>query len=200
MRHAALVTYTGDLYTWGEGKGGVLGHGHQADVATPTRVALLWGRRVASVRCSASATAVVTSTNELLTWGDGAAGTLGYSAIRQPIPRLVHLPPVEHVALSPFHAAAVTQAGQLFTWGCGLGGKLGHGDTEDIATPREVVALQGMRVLRVACGHWHTAAIVAPGGGLEDAGADQGHITAGAHSRTLKNVLVFSVDPECVCV
>ncbi len=185
LRHAALVTYTGDLYTWGEGRGGKLGHGHQADVMQPTRVVGLWGRRVTSVRCSESATAVVTDTQELYTWGDGAAGTLGYAAIRQHIPRQVPLPaPVLHVSLAQFHAAAVTAMGHLYTWGCGLGGKLGHGGIGDETTPRLVRALEGLQVLRVACGHWHTAAIVAKGGGggvgrTTTMGHDVGHITAG---------------------
>jgi hypothetical protein len=49
--------------------------------------------------------------------------------------------------------------GQLFTWGDGVHGRLGHGDMEPCPEPRLVLALQHRRVLHVACGHYHSAAI-----------------------------------------
>lgn len=50
---------------------------------------------------------------------------------------------------------------QLFTWGDGVHGRLGHGDMEACLEPRQVAAFSRHRVLRVTCGHYHTAAICA---------------------------------------
>ncbi|KAI8463714.1 MAG: hypothetical protein J3K34DRAFT_526763 [Monoraphidium minutum] len=58
-------------------------------------------------------------------------------------------------------AAAVDGAGRLFTWGAGKAGQLGLGSTSKASTAREVKALRGMRVLAVACGTDHAAAVTA---------------------------------------
>lgn len=176
-RHFALISHGGELYTWGCGRGGVLGHGCAANAAAPQRVNTLWGKKVQSICCSASTTAAVTVGDELYTWGDGGAGSLGYPAIRQHIPRRVALPTgVAHVSLGPYHAAAVTVDGRLFTWGDGLAGQLGHGGTGNEQAPRWVEALSHGRVLRVACGCWHTAAVVREQR-LHSSESDVGHLT-----------------------
>jgi len=48
----------------------------------------------------------------------------------------------------------------VYTWGSGDGGRLGHGDTEDRLIPTQVEALRDEVVLQVACGNWHSAAVV----------------------------------------
>ncbi|KZV14585.1 hypothetical protein F511_42431, partial [Dorcoceras hygrometricum] len=70
-----------------------------------------------------------------------------------------------------YHTCAITLSGDLYTWGdgshgCGFLGHgseashLGHGNCCGSNIPREVEALTGSRTIRVACGVWHTAAIV----------------------------------------
>jgi len=118
------------------------------------------------VACSDRITAAITSDGALFTWGDGTPGNLGYAqAARQFVPRQVagglagqH---ATQVSCGPFHAAAITGAGDLLTWGSGLCGKLGHPSSSytNVTEPRRVEALAGCRVLSVACGVWHTAAV-----------------------------------------
>jgi Regulator of chromosome condensation (RCC1) repeat len=57
VRHAALITRSGELYTWGEGTGGKLGRGNQSASENPERVPTLWGKTVRHVaaRCAAHA-------------------------------------------------------------------------------------------------------------------------------------------------
>ncbi len=50
----------------------------------------------------------------------------------------------------------------MVTWGSGVSGQLGHGGTVHEARPR-AVELAG-RAVRVACGDWHTVAMLASGG------------------------------------
>ena len=50
------------------------------------------------------------------------------------------------------HSAVITSSGELFTWGKGRYGRLGHGDSEDQLLPKKVEAVQGYRVINVACG------------------------------------------------
>jgi alpha-tubulin suppressor-like RCC1 family protein len=49
LRHAALLTRSGEAYTWGSGSGGKLGLGHSVDACSPQRVHTLWGQRVRSI-------------------------------------------------------------------------------------------------------------------------------------------------------
>ncbi|XP_029148730.1 PH, RCC1 and FYVE domains-containing protein 1-like [Arachis hypogaea] len=59
-----------------------------------------------------------------------------------------------------WHSALATANGKLFTFGDGTFGVLGHGDRESVLYPKEVQLLSRFRTLKVACGVWHTAAII----------------------------------------
>jgi alpha-tubulin suppressor-like RCC1 family protein len=65
--HSVGVTPKGELFTWGRGGNGSLGHGNNDTVMKPTHVKNLMGKTVAHVCCS-DHTAVVTTEGELFTW------------------------------------------------------------------------------------------------------------------------------------
>lgn len=167
VRHAALVTRQGEVFTWGEESGGRLGHGVVKDVIQPRMVESLAASSIDFVACGEFHTCAVTMTGELYTWGDGThnAGLLGHgSDVSHWIPKRVSGPleglQVASVTCGPWHTALVTSMGQLFTFGDGTFGALGHGDRENISHPKEVESLSGLRTIAVACGVWHTAAVV----------------------------------------
>ena len=66
--HTAAVTPTGDLYTWGRGCWGRLGHGNNEKEDKPKHVTSLIGKKVVHVQCGNIHTAVVTSDGDLYTW------------------------------------------------------------------------------------------------------------------------------------
>lgn len=69
-KHAAVVTATGAVYAWGEGRGGKLGLGHDQDQPLPQRVRHgLEGRVVTAVACGDDCTAALTEGGELFMWG-----------------------------------------------------------------------------------------------------------------------------------
>ncbi|KAL8243261.1 hypothetical protein R6Q59_009519 [Mikania micrantha] len=167
VRHAALVTRQGEVFTWGEESGGRLGHGFEKDVITPCLVESLSACNVDFVVCGEFHTCAVTMSGELYTWGDGIhnAGLLGHGKnVSHWVPKRITKPldglKVTSVSCGPWHTALITSTGQLFTFGDGTFGVLGHGDRESIACPREVESLSGLRTIAVACGVWHTAAAV----------------------------------------
>ena len=49
---------------------------------------------------------------------------------------------------------------EILLFGDGTFGVLGHGDRQNVSYPREVESLLGLRTIAVACGVWHTAAVV----------------------------------------
>ncbi|KAI3513588.1 hypothetical protein L1887_20924 [Cichorium endivia] len=167
VRHAALVTRQGELFTWGEESGGRLGHGVGKDVTQPRLVESLTVSNIDFVACGEFHTCAVTSLGELYTWGDGThnVGLLGHGTdVSHWIPKRISGPleglHVSSVTCGPWHTALVTSSGQLFTFGDGTFGVLGHGDRENVSYPREVDSLCGLRTVAVACGVWHTAAVV----------------------------------------
>lgn len=66
---------------------------------------------------------------------------------------------VTDVACGKEHCMLLTEYGQVYTWGGGTRGQLGHGSLSSEVTPRLVVALDGMKVKKIAAGGWHSAAI-----------------------------------------
>ncbi|XP_040997959.1 PH, RCC1 and FYVE domains-containing protein 1-like [Juglans microcarpa x Juglans regia] len=167
VKHAALVTRQGEVFTWGEESGGRLGHGVGKDVSQPCLVESLAASSVDFVACGEFHTCAVTMAGEVYTWGDGThnAGLLGHGTDTSHwIPKRISGPleglQVASVSCGPWHTALVTSTGQLFTFGDGTFGVLGHGDRESVSYPREVESLSGLRTIGVACGVWHTAAVV----------------------------------------
>ncbi|CAJ2629893.1 unnamed protein product [Trifolium pratense] len=167
VKHAALVTRQGEMFTWGEESGGRLGHGVGKNVVQPRLVEALASSTVDFVACGEFHTCAVTMAGEIYTWGDGThnAGLLGHGTnVSHWLPKRIAGPleglQVAFVTCGPWHTALITSTGQLFTFGDGTFGVLGHGDRENISYPREVESLSGLRTVSVACGVWHTAAIV----------------------------------------
>ena len=57
------------------------------------------------------------------------------------------------------HCMLLTEHGQVYSWGGGSRGQLGHGTLTNEESPRLVMALDGMKIVKIAAGGWHSAAI-----------------------------------------
>lgn len=178
--HTCAVTLSGDLYTWGDGHFGLLGHGNEVSHWVPKRVnGPLEGIHVSSISCGPWHTAVVTSAGQLFTFGDGTFGVLGHGdrrSVSKPreVESLKGLRTVR-AACGVWHTAAVVEvmvgnssssncsSGKLFTWGDGDKSRLGHGDKEARLVPTCVAALVEPNFCQVACGHSLTVALTTSG-------------------------------------
>ncbi|KAG9128903.1 hypothetical protein Leryth_009629 [Lithospermum erythrorhizon] len=178
--HTCAVTLSGDLYTWGDGHFGVLGHGNEVSHWVPKRVnGPLEGIHVSSIACGPWHTAAVTSAGQLFTFGDGTFGVLGHGnreSVLKPreVESLKGLRTVR-AACGVWHTAAVVEvmvgnssssncsSCKLFTWGDGDKNRLGHGDKESKLVPTCVAALVEPNFCQVACGHSLTVALTTSG-------------------------------------
>ncbi|CAN1250515.1 PH, RCC1 and FYVE domains-containing protein 1 [Linum perenne] len=180
--HTCAVTLSGDLYTWGDGtyNFGLLGHGNDVSHWVPKRVnGPLEGIHVSSISCGPWHTAIVTSSGQLFTFGDGTFGVLGHGdrksvSLPREIESLKGLRTVR-AACGVWHTAAVVEvmvgnssssncsSGKLFTWGDGDKGRLGHGDKDAKLVPTCVAALVDPNFCQVACGHSLTVALTTAG-------------------------------------
>lgn len=167
QKHAALVTRQGEVFCWGEENGGRLGHKINMGVPSPKVVESLSNVNVNSIACGARHTCALTNSGEVYVWGDIGHG-IGLSGegcsrsrwLPQRMAGLLDGIHVSKVSCGEWHTAIVSSSGQLFTYGDGTFGVLGHGNLQSFLEPKEVESLKGLRVKAVACGPWHTAAIV----------------------------------------
>ncbi|XP_050229612.1 PH, RCC1 and FYVE domains-containing protein 1 isoform X2 [Mercurialis annua] len=166
-KHAALITKRGEVFCWGDGSKGKLGHRVNIDISYPKVVESLNGVHIKSVVCSEYQTCALTHSGELYMWGDNTNGIALADEVRtrsQWLPYRLSGPldgiTISKVACGEWHTAIVSSSGQLFTYGDGTFGVLGHGNLQSVSQPKEVESLKGLWVQSVACGAWHTAAVV----------------------------------------
>lgn len=166
-KHAALSTKQGEVFCWGEGKRGRLGHKLDIDATCPKIVDSLTGIFIESVSCGEYQTCALSNSGELYTWGDSGCCSDLEVADRRPSHWLPYKlsgclegVSIVSVACGEWHTGIVSSTGQLFTFGDGTFGVLGHGNLVSISHPKEVELLRGLWVKSVACGPWHTAAVV----------------------------------------
>ena len=166
--HTAIVMDSGDLFTWGKGGRGQLGHSDKQDQRLPKRVeSTEWrsGLGVRVVACGTHHTAAVTSDGSVFTFGAGDATQLGHGPGRAPAEdtALTEVSwlrgrSIVSCAASTQHTAVVLADGTLHTFGDSDPGRLGRQAAEEefgASVPGVVMHTAfGCRVRSVACnGH-----------------------------------------------
>jgi RCC1 and BTB domain-containing protein len=58
-----------------------------------------------------------------------------------------------------WYTVGITKNGEVFSWGDNTDGQLGHGDKKERSVPTKVTALDGIVIIKISCGRYHTAAI-----------------------------------------
>ncbi|KAF5301595.1 hypothetical protein FQR65_LT08900 [Abscondita terminalis] len=160
-RHSAAVTDEGELYTWGEGDHGRLGHGDSNSCHIPTLVRDL--TQVGSVACGSAHTLVVSKDGKTVwSFGSGDGGRLGHGEIvkvyRPKVIEALQGFTILKVCAGALFSMALTSSGQVFTWGSGP--CLGTGSTDTISlTPTLVQDLSLSRIVDITAGDAHCLAL-----------------------------------------
>ncbi|KAL5216556.1 hypothetical protein ABZP36_007957 [Zizania latifolia] len=155
------------VYSWGWGDFGRLGHGNSSDVFTPQPVKALQGIQIKQIACGDSHCLAVTMAGEVQSWGRNQNGQLGLGTTEDSLlPQKIQAFEgvcVKMIAAGAEHTAAVTEDGDLYGWGWGRYGNLGLGDRNDRLVPEKVSAVEGEKMVLVACGWRHTITISSSG-------------------------------------
>ena len=77
-KHYLALTISGEVFSWGCGDGGRLGHGDTSSRDDPTLIEGLVGKNVVQISCGSTYSAAITDSGELYTWGRGTYGRLGH--------------------------------------------------------------------------------------------------------------------------
>ncbi|KAL0686293.1 hypothetical protein Bca4012_053141 [Brassica carinata] len=166
------VTYSQsrlEVYSWGWGDFGRLGHGNSSDLFTPLPIKALHGVRIKQIACGDNHCLAVTMEGEVQSWGRNQNGQLGLgntedSLVPQKIQAFEGVR-IKMVAAGAEHTAAVTEDGDLYGWGWGRYGNfgLGHGDLEDHLVPHKLEALGNSVISQISGGWRHTMALTSDG-------------------------------------
>jgi alpha-tubulin suppressor-like RCC1 family protein len=142
--HFAALSGDGDLFTWGLGESGQLGHGRAVDEREPRKVAALVAVRLARIACGAQHTLAAAEDGSVYSWGAGDRdGRLGHRDGRSlSEPRRVltfpawskrrgHGPFVNRrfveLAAGDAHSVALDSRGHVFCFGANAMGQCGLG-------------------------------------------------------------------------
>ena len=160
--HTAAITDSGELWTWGSNGHGEVGI-DTTDRHAPVKVSVN-GQKIVAVAAGDFHTAAITDSGELWTWGSNGHGEVGIDTTDRhaPVKVSVNGQKIVAVAAGDFHTAAITDSGELWTWGYNFYGQLGVGDTTNRHAPAKV-SVNGQKIVAVAAGFWHTAAITESG-------------------------------------
>eukprot|EP01018_Ginkgo_biloba_P039108 Gb_27545 [translate_table: standard] len=173
--HTAIVTSAGQLFTFGDGTFGVLGHGDRKSAASPREVESLKGLRTVRAACGVWHTAAVVevmvgsssssncSSGKLFTWGDGDKGRLGHEdkesrLVPTCVAALVD-PNFRQVACGHSLTVALTTLGQVFTMGSPVYGQLGNPQADGKLPVRVEGKIRNGFVEDIACGAYHVAVL-----------------------------------------
>ncbi|SDE24759.1 Ig-like domain repeat protein [Glycomyces harbinensis] len=154
--HVLALTSTGQVLAWGYNEWGQLGNGTNTESGLPVEVDLPSGTTVTAIAAGAGHSLALTSTGEVLSWGDNDLGQLGDGTTTQrTTPVEVRLPAgitVTALAGGDDHSHALTSTGEVLSWGYNVRGQLGDGTTTTRTEPVAANLPSGTTVTGIAAG------------------------------------------------
>lgn len=153
--HTAVVSREGELYTFGEGAAGQLGHGSRAQSTAPRIVEFPLRIRIASVSCGTDHTMVLANRGALYGFGSNRRGALGNNLkpnVLRPEPILLPLESdIVALATGKDFSALLLATGEVNVLGDGLPADYEPGG--NLTLPQEMVPEE--RFVKVSAGDDH---------------------------------------------
>ncbi|KAH8483503.1 hypothetical protein H0E87_028055 [Populus deltoides] len=173
--HTAAISEKGEVYTWGLGNMGQLGHTSLQSgdkELLPRRVVALDGIFIKDVACGGVHTCAATQKGALYAWGGGQAGQLGLGpqtgsfsfipseseSFLRNIPALVVPTDVQHVACGHSHTLVSMRDGRIHGWGYNSYGQAANEKSTYAWYPSPVDWCVG-EVRKLAAGGGHSAVL-----------------------------------------
>lgn len=183
--NTAIVTETGQVWTWGEGLEGNMGsHGDHSDPSkkqTPRIVEKLEMAFIVQVACGGAHTVAVTDNGMIYSWGYNKYGQLGINSRTNakeprklmPGPQAGNERSFRQVSCGHNHTLAINRAGQAIAWGCGKQGQIGMGSDDDDEKnkkidkdelePTIIPSLKDKKMISVSAGAIHSCFVTEEG-------------------------------------
>eukprot|EP00172_Hildenbrandia_rubra_P002180 Plantae.Rhodophyta-Hildenbrandia_rubra.ctg28712.p1 GENE.Plantae.Rhodophyta-Hildenbrandia_rubra.ctg28712~~Plantae.Rhodophyta-Hildenbrandia_rubra.ctg28712.p1 ORF type:complete len:491 (+),score=46.49 Plantae.Rhodophyta-Hildenbrandia_rubra.ctg28712:2016-3488(+) len=162
--HTIARSKEGQLWSWGGGKNGRLGHADEKIRPQPSQILVLKAQTCVKVTAGYHCNLALTDDGVLYSWGWGAHGQLGQGDTNDrgtptPIESLSEVK-IKALACGDRHAFAVADSGHVYAWGSNQFGQLGFGRKGDtLLSPTLIPGLDGLIIESISCGDRHSAAI-----------------------------------------
>ena len=173
--HSLALTSEGQVWSWGMGVFGQLGHGNSKDYLSPHVITeflddpLFEKQVITDISCGSYHSVAITDQGIVYSWGHGEYGQHGGTQDYKDwgtgekenhylVPRRLAgiEEPVFRISCGSLHNCAITVNGDCYSWGWGASGCLGHGDTRFKLIPQQIIALKGEEIISVSCAWKHT--------------------------------------------
>jgi len=152
--HSVALSQNGDVYTFGEGSFGRLGHGKvDEEIFSPKRVAALQGEGACAIAAGCNHCLVLTQSGKVFSFGKGINGRLGSSNTHikfkpEVVKRLLRCRVIA-IAAGAAHSLVLTNEMEVLSFGMGRFGRLGHGDEADQTKPTTITTLNRKNVIGI---------------------------------------------------
>lgn len=178
--HSIFLGFDGQVYARGANNCGQLGQGDFVNRDEFCAIPYLAKKKVVDVDCGSRHSAALTSEGTVYCWGDTSSGQCGVGDMKTvSAPAKLHFYDssgrdtfslITQVACGELHSLGLTSEGHVWAWGSGSPIGLGNA-MERALTPKKVEDFVGKKVLSVACGSYHSMAIV-DADGIHDKGKE----------------------------
>lgn len=167
--HSMALSKEGEVFTWGLGEGGRLGHGDCNIQLHPKKIEKL--SNVESVAAGHSHSGCIIK-GEIYTWGIGTYARLGHGSLSDFFePKLVEFFKgrfMEKLCLSFFHSVVLSSNGEVWAWGNSKNGRLGiptsFGENQLVPVRIGIGSLMSQcKIIDIACGYKHGLALAKSG-------------------------------------
>ena len=186
--HTLILTFSSKLLSVGDNSFGQLGLGDFKPRREPTVIDYFGDKCVQEISCGGHHSGVVCANNDVYFWGDSSSGQCGVGEnklVHQPCqiffnrsetvyniqaetqkddapPLPKKRPVIKEIACGESHSLALSSKGEVWSWGTGC--QLGHGvKLEQVNFPKQIEFLIGKNVTSIACGAYHSLAIIQGG-------------------------------------
>ena len=156
----------GEMFSWGHGGHGRLGHGPACEAALrPTKISV--GVSFRFVAVGEAHSAAIDSLGQVWCWGAGSFGRCGHGEesdfLTPTIVTAMIGKSCSALALGVCHSLALTIRGRIWSWGGFL--YTGHGENDDIESARELddEELKDHFIVEIAAGRFHSLALSSTG-------------------------------------
>jgi len=178
QEHTLLLSDKGEVFSFGLGVFGQLGHGDLFDRLIPKKVQFLVENKqfIIEISCGSYYTCARTVEGKVFSWGHSEYSQLGgseqyndwgagnsvnsterkqYNSTPRPLHGFNGIP-IKHISCGHLHTVVVTQNDEVYSFGWGPSGCLGHGDRRFQLVPKQIEAIKGEPIAITACGWKHT--------------------------------------------
>ena len=151
--HSLVLTASGDVYSFGYGARGQLGHGDTSDQLVPKKIVGVTD--IVDISASDHYSLALTRSGDVYSFGRGDNGRLGHGDTSdQLVPKKIDgVSDIVDISAGSSHALLLTRNGEVYSFGSSSGGRHGHGDTSDQLVPKKMQGISGVAGISAGSAH-----------------------------------------------